>query len=154
VRDVRTITVAVQSPTPTTPPLPGALTIQGSRGTVVLTAAQLAALPSQTLQVSFEAGGSAPQMHTEIGPPLATVLRAAHIHGGLDTWVAAVGSDGYVATVTPAEAWVGGRPLLISLTEDGAALAAPRLVTDGDVKGGRYDSGLYELVIGQGSPAS
>jgi hypothetical protein len=53
VRDVRSITVAVQSPTPVTPPSPGALTIQGPRGTVVLTAAQLAALPSQTLQVSF-----------------------------------------------------------------------------------------------------
>jgi hypothetical protein len=66
--------------------------------------------------------------------------------------VAAVGSDGYVATVTPAEAWVGGRPLLISLAENGAALAAPRLVTDGDVKGGRYVSGVDDLVIGSGTP--
>jgi hypothetical protein len=42
--------------------------------------------------------------------------------------VSAVGSDGYVATVTPAEAFVGGRPLQISLNEDGQALAQPRLV--------------------------
>jgi len=41
---------------------------------------------------------------------------------------AAVGSDSYVATVTPAEAWVGGRPLFISLNEDGTRLAAQRLV--------------------------
>jgi len=77
------------------------------------------------------------------------VLRAAHIRSGLGTWVAAVGSDGYVATVTPAEAWVGGRPL-ISLNEDGTPLAQPRLVTGGDVKGGRYVSGVVDLVVGQG----
>jgi hypothetical protein len=56
VRAVRSITVAVQGPTPVTPPSPGALTIQGPRGIVVLTAAQLAALRAQTLQVSFQAG--------------------------------------------------------------------------------------------------
>src|SRR6185437_1426545 len=53
----------------------------------------------------------------------------------LSTWVAAVGLDNYVATVTPAEQLAGGRPLQLSLTEDGVALAQPRLVTDGDVKG-------------------
>jgi hypothetical protein len=56
--------------------------------------------------------------------------------------------------VTPAEAWAGGRPLLISLIEDGTALAAPRLVADGDIKGGRYVSGVYDLVVGHGAPAS
>ena len=82
------------------------------------------------------------------------MLRAAHVRQGLDTWVAAVGSDGYVATVTPAEAWTGGRPLLISLAEDGTPLTAPRLVADGDIKGGRYVSGVYDLVVGQGAPVS
>jgi len=67
-----------------------------------------------------------------------------------NTWVAAVGDDGYVATVTPAEALAGGKPLLISLIENGTALAEPRLVVDGDVKGGRYVSGVYDLVVGQG----
>jgi hypothetical protein len=57
------------------------------------------------------------------------------------------------ALVVPGEARDGGRPLLISLAEDGAALAAPRLVADGDVKGGRYVSGVYDLVIGEGVPA-
>ncbi|MGO8888428.1 MAG: hypothetical protein ACLP8X_31730 [Streptosporangiaceae bacterium] len=33
-------------------------------------------------------------------------------------------------------------------------LSAPRLVTDGDIKGGRYVSGVYDLVVGQGAPAS
>jgi len=82
------------------------------------------------------------------------VLRAARVPEGLSTWVAAVGSDGYVATVTPAEAWVGGRPLLVSLAEEGVTLSAPRLVTDGDIKGGRYVSGVYDLVVGDGAPAS
>jgi hypothetical protein len=147
VDDVDRITVAVQSPAPTTPPSPGALTIVDGRYSHVLTAAQLAALPSETLQVSFQAG-TTPQTHTEIGPSLGTVLRAAHVRSDLNTWVAGVGSDAYVAVVTPAEQWVGQRPLQISLNEDGAALAEPRLVVDGDVKGGRYVSDLVDLVVG------
>jgi hypothetical protein len=107
---------------------------------VVLTAAHLAALPSQMLQVSF-AAGTVSQTHTEIGPTVATVLRAAPIHGGLDTWVAAVGSDGYVATGAPAEAFVCGKQLLVSRNEDGQAQAQPRLVVSGDVKGGRTCGG-------------
>jgi hypothetical protein len=87
-----------------------------------------------------------------VGVSVIAVLRAAHIRTNLNTWVAGVGSDGYVATVTPAEAWVGGRPLLISLSEDGTSQDTPRLVTDGDVKGGRYDSGLVDLVVGQSQP--
>jgi len=145
--DVDRVTVGVQSPAPTTPPSAGALTIEDGPFARVLTAAQLAALPAQTLQVRFLAGTAA-QQHTEVGPTLSTVLRAARIPFGLSTWVAAVGSDGYVATVTPAEAFVGNRPLLISLNEDGQALAQPRLVVDGDVKGGRYVSGVVDLVAG------
>ncbi|HYB25424.1 MAG TPA: hypothetical protein VEF89_02295 [Solirubrobacteraceae bacterium] len=146
--DVDRIAVAVQNPSPTTPPTPGALTIEDGPHTAVLSAAELGGLPAQTLNVTFQAG-TATQQHVETGPTLQAVLRVAHIRAGLDTWVAAVGSDGYVATVTPAEAWVGGRPLLISLSEDGTALTQPRLVTDGDVKGGRYVSGVVDLVVGQ-----
>jgi hypothetical protein len=147
VEDVSRITVGVQSPAPTTPPSAGALTISAGGHTRVLSAAQLAALPSETLQVTFQAG-TTPQTHTEIGPSLGVVLRAAHLLSGLNTWVAGVGDDGYVAVVTPAEQWVGNRPLQISLNEDGTALAEPRLVVDGDVKGGRYVSGLVDLVVG------
>ncbi|HEY6525603.1 MAG TPA: hypothetical protein VIY10_17595 [Solirubrobacteraceae bacterium] len=70
------------------------------------------------------------------------------MRSGLNTWVAGVGSDAYVAVVTPAEQWVGERPLQISLNDDGTALAEPRLVVDGDVKGGRYVSDLVDLVVG------
>ena len=147
VEDVSRITVGVQNPAPTTPPSPGALTIADGTHSHVLTAAQLAALPLETLQVTFQAG-TAPQSHTEIGPSLGTVLRAAHVRSGLDTGVAGVGSDAYVAVVTPAEQWVGQPQLQISLNEDGTALAEPRLVVDGDVKGGRYVSDLVDLVVG------
>jgi hypothetical protein len=156
VRDLPAVTgirVGVASPPVTTPPSPGALVVQDGPRQVVLTAATLAALPAQTRTVTFLAG-TGTQTHTETGPALAIVLHAAHIPARANTWVAAVGSDGYIAAVTPAEAWPGGRPLLISLTEDGTPLAAPRLVTDGDVKGGRYVSGVYDLVVGQGAPAS
>jgi len=150
---VRHIEVGITSPAVTAPPSPGALVIEHGTRQVVLSAATLASLPQQTKTVTFLAGTGS-QTHTETGPALASVLRAAHLRPDLDTWVAAVGSDGYVATVTPAEAWVGARPLLISLTEDGTALAAPRLVADGDIKGGRYVSGVYDLVVGHGAPAS
>jgi len=66
------------------------------------------------------------------------------------TWVAAVGSDGYVATVTPAEASFGGRTLLLSTSEDGVGLVQPRLVVSGDVHGGRYVSDVVRLVVGEG----
>jgi hypothetical protein len=94
--------------------------------------------------------GTSPRAHTEHGPTLAAVLLAARIPTNRDTWVAAAASDGYVATVTPGEAVYGGRPLLMSLVEDGMALTQPRLVVDGDVKGGRYVSGTTKLVVGQG----
>jgi hypothetical protein len=145
---VEQITVGVQSPTATTPPAAGDLTIEAGLLTSVISAAELRSLPAETLTVSFLAGGPTPQTHTETGPTLNEVLTAAHIPPPIVSWVAGVGSDDYVATVTPAEAEVGNRPLLISTTEDGVPLAQPRLITDGDVKGGRYDSDLDDLVIG------
>jgi DMSO/TMAO reductase YedYZ molybdopterin-dependent catalytic subunit len=155
VPDVGRITVAVENPAPTTPPEVGALTIEDGARTTVLSPAELASLPAETLTVTF-AGPSGSQMHTETGPTLDEVLHAAHIWPDFNTWVAGVGSDGYIATATPAEAWVGGRPLLISLVEDGASFVSqhegPRLIADGDVKGGRYDSGMNDLVVGDTAP--
>ncbi|HEY0934326.1 MAG TPA: hypothetical protein VGD91_11350 [Trebonia sp.] len=143
------VSVQVTSPVVTVPPASGALVIENGTHTAVLSAARLARLPRRTLTVTFLAG-TTPETLTESGPTLAAVLRAAHVGTNLGTWVAAVGSDGYVADVTPAEAWPGGRPLLVSLAENGTALAAPRLVADGDVKGGRYVSGVDDLVVGRG----
>jgi hypothetical protein len=78
------------------------------------------------------------------------VLRAARIPPSLNSWIAAVGDDNYVATVSPAEQLIGGRSLQLSLVEDGVTLAQPRLVAGGDVKGGRYVSGVVDLYVGMG----
>lgn len=145
---IAAITVGAVGATPTTPPAGGIDLLFGGQQ-VVMSAQQLERMRSQTLSVTFVAG-SGSETDTEQGAPLAEVLAAAHLPLGLTTWVAAVGSDGYLATVTPAEAFIGGRPLLLSLVENGAPLAQPRLVTDGDVKGGRYVSMVVDLVVGQG----
>jgi hypothetical protein len=84
---------------------------------------------------------------------LLNVLALAGVFPTRNTWVAATGDDNYVATVTPAEQLVGGRPLQLSLVEDGVVLAQPRLITDGDIKGGRYVSGVVDIYVGRG-PAS
>jgi len=141
--------VAVANPAPTTPPA-GAVDVQRDGRSRVLSSPLLAGLPARTVTVSFLAGGG-PQQHVEMGPTVAGVLAAAHVQAHPDTWVAAVGSHGYVAVVTPTEATAGGRTLLLSLAEDGARLAQPRLVTGGDVKGGRYVSLVVDLVVGEGA---
>lgn len=153
--DVSQIGVTIEDPAVTAPPEVGALTIEDGGMTTVLGPHELASLPQRTLTVTFM-GPTGSQTHTETGPTLNEVLRAAHIEPDLNTWVAGVGSDGYVATVTPAEADIGGRPLLISLIEDGQTFLSqqegPRLVTDGDFKGGRYDTGMDDLVVGDTAP--
>ncbi|MEP6561879.1 MAG: hypothetical protein ABJD68_12510, partial [Nakamurella sp.] len=116
------------------------------RRTTTLTAATLARLPQRTLTVSFLSGSTA-QQHTESGPTLAAVLLAAHTIPLPNTVVTAVSSDGYGASVTAGEALFGGRGLLLSLNEDRAPLTQPRLVTNGDVKGGRYVSGVVSLDV-------
>jgi hypothetical protein len=142
---VTNVTVSVQDLTPVAPAA-GAITVGTAARTATLTGTQLATLPQLTWNVSF-LSGSTPQSHTEIGPDLRAVLRAAGFDPTAVAWVAAVGNDGYVATMTPGEAAVGGIGLGVSLNEDGAPLAQPRTIVDGDVKGGRYVSGLENLVL-------
>ena len=156
-RDVRhvssvTVGIATAPATDTTPPPANPVEVIDGPRHLTLSAALLARLPARTLTVSFQ-GPSGLQTHTETGPPLLEVLGLAGVFPTLNTWVAAVGDDNYAATVTPAEQLVGGRPLLVSLNEDGVVLSQPRLVTDGDVKGGRYVSGVVDLYAGTG-PAS
>jgi hypothetical protein len=150
-----TVGIATASATSTSTAAGTPLTIVSGKHTVTLSAALLARLPKETLKVSFLSGNPAVQQtHTEVGPSLSTVLAVAGIwFPTVNTWVAGVGNDNYVATVTPFEQFAGGRPLQISLNEDGVTLAQPRLIADGDIKGGRYVSGLVDLYVGSG-PAS
>jgi hypothetical protein len=144
-----TVGIATAPATDTSPVAGSPVEVIAGHRTVRLSSALLARLPSRTLNVNF-GGPTGQQRHTESGPPLWEVLAVAGVRPGLDRWVAAVGSDNYVAAVTLAEQFAGGRPLLLSLTEDGVRLAQPRLVTDGDVKGGRYVSGVVDIYTGVG----
>ena len=121
-----TVGIATAPATNTNPSAGSPVEVIYGHHVVTLSAALLARLPSETLKVSFQGPGGT-QTHTEIGPSLPVVLAAAGIFPTLNTWVAAAGDDNYVATVTPAEQFVGGRPLQLSLNEDGvdARPAAP-----------------------------
>ena len=153
VPEVREVTVGIATGAATTPPAPGSVILIDGGRHVVLSSATLAGLRQSTVTVTFGAGGG-PQTHTETGPSLRSVLAAGGIRSpGITTWVEAVGTDNYAAVVTPAEASVGGRPILLALAQDGTSLAQPRLVVDGDVKGGRYVSDVVDLYAGRG-PAS
>jgi hypothetical protein len=110
----------------------------------------LARLPSETLKVTFE-GPSGSQTHVEVGPALAEVLALARVRPSLNRWVTAVGDDNCVATVTLAEQFAGGRPLQLALIRDGMVLGQPRLVTDGDIKGGRCASDVVDIYTGVGA---
>lgn len=145
-----TSTPAAEAPAAGTIRLTGDLVAPGE-----ITAAELAALPQQTVDVSFQSGDG-PQQHTETGPALADVIPADALAVDADTRndllsfaVLAVGSDGYSAVVAYGDvsADFGNRGLLVAVAEDGAALERPRLVVPGDVRGGRYVSDLVELRV-------
>ncbi len=143
-------------PVPTTTAVaPGVVALTGDlKAPKQLDAAALAALPQKTVDVSFQSSKGA-EKHTETGVPLASVLPADALattskkNDQLSFAVLAVGSDGYSAVFAYGDVSpdFGNRGLLVSLTEDGKALARPRLVVPGDVKGGRYVSDLVALKV-------
>jgi len=135
---------------------PGSFLIRGDVDhPLVLTTSGLAALPSHTIDVTFQAGTGV-QHHTETGPLLADVLALAKPvfdpaikNDQLRHYVAATGSDGYQAIVAWGEFDPGfeRKQILLSIEEDGQSLATagPRLVVPGDARGGRYVSNVVEL---------
>ncbi|MDT8915726.1 hypothetical protein [Amycolatopsis sp. PS_44_ISF1] len=143
VTDVRTVTVVVSGAGASD----RAVRVTQGRWGVTLPPELIAHLPRRTVTARFGSDAGA-QTHTESGPPLALVLLLAGVVPTPDKPVVAVGSDGYGAAVTLAEDYVGGRPLLLSTVEDGKPLALPRLVPLGDLKGGRYVSGVTALAVG------
>jgi hypothetical protein len=143
VADVRTVTVAVSD----AGAADRAVRVTQGRRVVTLPPALLAHLPRRTVTAKFNSDAG-PQTHTESGPPLALILLLAGVLPTSGKPVVAVGSDGYGAAVTLAEESAGGRPLLLSTVEDGKPLALPRLVPLGDLKGGRYVSGVTALAVG------
>ena len=156
VTSVAQINVVVRTDPHSTPPA-GGIIVQRNGVSTTLTASQLAALAQTTMNVSYLAGPT-PTNNTETGPLLSDVLGAAGITPGPNTYVASVATDNYIATVTPAEAVVGDRPLMLSLLEISGATgqpttSTPRLIPNGDVRGGRYNSGVTDLIVAEGSAA-
>lgn len=144
--DVTSVRVAV-STAAVSSGAPGSVRVITAHRTVTLSPWLLAHLPRQTETVTFLAGTTSETL-TESGPPLSLALLAAGVLPTPNTAVVAVGDDGYGAAVTLAEAYVGNRPLLLSTNENGAALAEPRLIANGDIKGGRDVSGVVTLQAG------
>jgi hypothetical protein len=118
--------------------------------------ADLAALPGHSLDVSWSTHGGT-QHHVETGPLLVDVLAKVGPrfdrrvkNGELRDFVVVTGADGYEAVLSYGEIapTFGDRPALLSLKEDGTALAAPRLVIPGDVLGGRDVSAVVHVELG------
>ncbi len=132
----------------------GAVTSGGS-----VTVADLQSLPAQTVEVDFQSG-QGDQHHAYTGVLLWDVLNQAGIvvdenvkNDILHFYVLITASDGYQVVISLGEIdpGFGNHPYLLAWDEDGAPLegdAGPlRLVLPGDVKGGRYVSGIASIEI-------
>ncbi|MCW2758253.1 MAG: hypothetical protein JWO46_1999 [Nocardioidaceae bacterium] len=120
-----------------------------------LSNAQVAALPQHTLTTTYSSGGT-PTTATFTGALLLDVANAAAPrfdpavkNDALGFAIRGTGADGYRAVVAWGEIDPGfeGKQVLVALTENGVALAKPRLVVPGDAKGGRYVSDLVDLRV-------
>ncbi|SIR96049.1 hypothetical protein [Williamsia sterculiae] len=134
---VSRVEVSLTPPGPVTASAGGVDVVEGNR-TVTVPSTVLARLPQHRETVSFNASGVTTS-RTFVGPDLAVALGAVGVFPPAFTSVLTVtGTDSYAADVTLGEAFFGGRPLLLALSENGTRLPHPRLVTVGDKKGGRY----------------
>ncbi|MFF5206241.1 molybdopterin-dependent oxidoreductase [Streptosporangium sp. NPDC000396] len=122
------------------------------------TAARLRALPQHTVRVRYRTSHG-PEKHTFTGPLLLDVLSLTEPRFDADVkndqlrfFAVATGSDGYRAAVSWAELdpAFSGKKVLLAVSEDGKSLdgQGPRLVVPGDVKGGRYVSGVARVDVG------
>jgi len=137
---------------------PGRFVVKGDvQHRLKLRAADLAVLPQQSLQVTFQAGTST-QTHTYTGPLLLDVLNLAVPqfdptikNDKLRHYVAVRGSDGYEVVAAWGEFDPGfeGKKMLLATTEDGVSLAdaGPRLVVPGDARGGRYVTNVVTVQL-------
>jgi len=127
-----------------------------------LTFSQLQSLPQVGQTVSF-LSGSTPTTTTELGPTLADVLakgspnfKSSCPNDKLRWFVEITGSDGYASILSYSELdpGIGNRNPLVSLSENGVSLvnAGPRVVQNGDVRGGRLVSGSVALSVFRVTP--
>jgi hypothetical protein len=143
-----------------TPPPAGQFRVTGAVDKpLLLSVEQLAALPQVTMTVTFR-NGNTPQTHTEQGPLLTDVLALAKPkidtklrNDQLRYSIQATAADGYAAVVAYGELDpnFGGKQIILSIVEDGNFLTAagPRLIVPGDLRGGRYVSGVNWITLTQ-----
>lgn len=121
--------------------------------------ADLQALPTQTVEVDFTSG-QGEQHHSYTGVLLWDVLEQAGIvtdedvkNATLHYYALFTANDGYqvIISLGQIDPGFGNSPYLLAWEEDGAPLdgdAGPlRLVVPGDVRGGRYLSGVVSIEI-------
>lgn len=119
----------------------------GERGPI--SRAELKAFAQKTVASRYETSGG-PQSHVYTGPLLLDVLNSVEPkfssdrHDQLRYAILVKASDGFLATL----AWgeidpeLANNKVIVALTEDGQALARPRLVVPGDTHGARQ---VYDL---------
>ncbi|MCC5578417.1 molybdopterin-dependent oxidoreductase [Microtetraspora sp. AC03309] len=128
------------------------------RTPVVLTVAELRALPQREVVVSFECRTSGPRRHRFTGPLLIAVARAAQPFfdpserkDRLRFLISVLGRDGHNAVLSWGEIdpEFGDTEALLAVSMDGAALddQGPHLVVPGDRCGGRHISRIAEVRI-------
>ncbi|MCA9879578.1 MAG: molybdopterin-dependent oxidoreductase [Thermomicrobiales bacterium] len=124
-----------------------------------LTVADLQALPSETVAVTYESGGE-PEDHTFTGVRLYDALE----HLGfavepearnplLPMYLVVTANDGYQVVISGGEIDpnFGNAPMLLAWEQDGAPLEGDdgplRLVVPGDLRGGRYVHGVVSIDV-------
>jgi DMSO/TMAO reductase YedYZ molybdopterin-dependent catalytic subunit len=139
-------------------PTIGSLIVNGAvDNPTTYTFAQLQAMPQTTQTVSF-LSGTTPTTNTESGPLLSSILDAAGLklkgtcpNDKLHFYVAITGSDGYTSILSYGEIdpTLGNRNPIVSLSENGISQAGggPRILQNGDVKGGRAVSGTVAVTV-------
>lgn len=124
-----------------------------------VTVADLQAMPSETVTVSFKAG-SGDQTHTFTGVRLAAVLDKAGLATAPDEknpllarYLVVTANDGYRVVFSGGEIApdFGHAPILLAWEQDGQPLAGAdgplRLVVPGDIRGGRYVHGIVSIDV-------
>ena len=124
-----------------------------------VTVADLQALSTETVAVTFESGGE-PQDHTFTGVRLIDVIEHLGLavepnarNPLLPVYLVVTANDGYQVVVSGGEIDpnFGNVPMLLAWEQDGAPLAGDdgplRLVVPGDLRGGRYVHGIVSIDV-------
>jgi DMSO/TMAO reductase YedYZ molybdopterin-dependent catalytic subunit len=151
---------ALAQSTPVAADATGSIVISGAVNTPgEITVAELQQFPVEDIEVNYLAGGE-PQEHTYTGTSLFGVIDSLGLavpdgtkNPYLATYLIFTASDGYQVIISGGEIdpGFGNHTYYLAWAEDGQALSgddAPiRLVVPGDVKGGRYVSGVVSIEV-------